>query len=186
MKKFFIVLIGAILMCSFTACSNSDKSTSSTEAVSAKEVGVNVADIGTSTEAIVDDNGEVINDGWVPAAGRVGAYIDIFEDIDSDNARAILENAAVADEAGYDVYILLGTKSEDDGISYAYIGTVKNGSKATSAAEDTIVVVKVFNDGTTDVSVFEGTRDDIVGVVDSASESDSTEKESKAVSTKED
>ena len=175
MKKFVVMLLSAVMVCSLAACSKTGEKKASTaeNAVSAKEAAVNVADIGTHEEVIIDeDTGEVLNE-WVPVAGRNGANLLIFEEMDTDNARSIIECASAADEAGYNVYILLGTKTEENAMSYAFVGETKKEGHATSATDnDVIVIVRVGNDGSITVKEFEGTREDITGNVATENSSD--------------
>lgn len=159
MKKFLVVLLGVVMACSVVACSNKNDKEAPT--VVATNDTVEVKNIGTESRVVVDEQTGETSYEWVPAAGRVGAYVDVFEGIDDDNARAIVENAGVADEAGYTAYILLGTKVEADSTSYAYIAYPK--SDVNTATDDVIIVVKVGSDGATEVTEFEGTREDIVG-----------------------
>lgn len=163
MKKFVVMLLSTVLVCSLAACGKTEEKKISTveNTASVKDSVVNVDDIGTPDELVVDENtGEVLNE-WVPVAGRTGAFIDVFEGIDSDNARAIIEYASAADEAGYNVYILLGTKTEENSMSYAFVGEAKTEKHATSAKNDLIIIVKASNDGSITVTEFNGTREDI-------------------------
>ncbi len=163
MKKFVVMLLSTVLVCSLAACGKTEEKKISTveNTASVKDSVVNVADIGTPDKLVVDENtGEVLNE-WVPVAGRTGAFIDVFEGIDSDNARSIIEYASAADEAGYNVYILLGTKTEEDAMSYAFVGEYKTERHATSAKNDLIIIVKASNDGSITVTEFDGTREDI-------------------------
>lgn len=176
MKKFLVTVCSLALVCSLAACgktATTGHSVAEGEVMTAKEAGVNVADIGTR-EKIVEDKktGEVLNT-WVPAAGRVGAYVDVFEGRDDDNARAIVEAANAAD--GYNAYLLLGTKTEKDAMSYAFLAAPIKTTHATSAVEDEIIVVKVFNEGSITVTKFEGTREDIVDPGENASDTSTAE-----------
>ena len=185
MKKIVVTLLSLAMVCSLAACSNTEKNGHSVpegEALTAAEAGVNVADIGTPEEIVEDkETGEVLNT-WVPAAGRVGAYVDVFEGRDDDNSRAIVEAANAAD--GYNAYLLLGTKTEKDAMNYAFLAAPITTTHATSASEDIIIVVKVFNDGSITVTEFEGTRDDIVDPGETASTTSADE--NKAEKTEED
>lgn len=158
MKKFLVVLLGVVMACSIVACRQNDKEAPT---IVATNDTVEVQNIGTESRVVVDEKTGETTYEWVPAAGRVGAYVDIFENVDDDSARAIVENAAVADEAGYNAYILLGTKVEDNATSYAYLANAK--SDVNAATDDVIIIVKVGSDGATEVTEFEGTREDIVG-----------------------
>lgn len=176
MKKFVVTLLSLAMVCSLAACGNTEKNGKSVpegETLTAVEAGVNVTDIGTPEKIVEDkETGEVLNT-WVPAAGRVGAYVDIFEGRDDDNSRAIVEAANAAE--GYNAYILLGTKTEKDAMSYAFLAAPVTNTHATSASEDIIIVVKVFNDGSITVTEFEGTRDDIVDPGETASTTSAAE-----------
>ena len=173
MKKFLVTVCSLALLCSLAACgktATTGHSVAEGEVMTAKEAGVNVADIGTPEKIVKDkETGEVLNT-WVPAAGRVGAYVDVFEGRDDDNARAIIEAASAADEAGYNAYLLLGTKTEKEGMSYAFLASLNKTTHATSAVEDEIIVVKIFNDGSITTQKFEGTREDIVDPGETAAE----------------
>lgn len=164
MKKFVVMLLSAVMVCSLAACGKTGEKTVNTEetVVSAKDLAVNVENIGTPEEVVVDkETNEVLNE-WKPAAGRTGAFVDVFEGIDTDNARAIVEYAGAADEAGYNAYLLLGTKQESDAMLYAYTAVPKREGRATSVDEEVIIVVRAGDDGSVTVKEFEGTRDDIV------------------------
>lgn len=178
MKKFLVTVCSLALVCSLAACgktATTGHSVAEGEVMTAKEAGVNVADIGAPEKIVKDkETGEVLNT-WVPAAGRVGAYVDVFEGRDDDNARAIIEAASAADEAGYNAYLLLGTKTENDGMSYAFLAARNKTTHATSAVEDEIIVVKMFNDGSITTQKFEGTREDIVDPGENASDTSTAE-----------
>lgn len=169
MKKFLVVLLGVVMACSIVACRKDNKEAPT---VVATNDTVEVKNIGTESRVVVDEQTGETTYEWVPTAGRVGAYVDVFEDIDDDNARAIVENAGIADEAGYTAYILLGTKVEADSTSYAYIAYPK--SDVNTATDDVIIVVKVGSDGATEVTEFEGTREDIVGSASAKTAEDAT------------
>lgn len=164
MKKFVVMLLSAVIVCSLAACGKTEEKTVNMEGtvVSAKDLAVNVEDIGTPEEVVVDKETKEVLNVWKPAAGRTGAFVDVFEGIDTDNARAIVEYAGAADEAGYNAYLLLGTKQEENAMLYAYMATPKREGRATSADDDIIIIVKAGDDGSVVVKEFEGTRDDIV------------------------
>ena len=178
-KKLFTMLLASLMVFTIAGCGNSTGKNTKEETTTEQQV--EVSDLGKNTKTVTDpDTGKktevdtTTEAGWVPMAGRTGAYLDALrsnaEVMEDETVKKILEYADVAAESGdYEVYSCIGTKTEDDTVTYAYDAYRKNKAQ-------TIVIVIVDKDGNTSVAEFTGDRSDIVGgAVETSSEENANE-----------
>ena len=178
-KKLFTMLLASLMVFAVVGCSSNSTGKNTKEATTEQQV--EVSDLGKNTKTVTDpDTGKktevdtTTEAGWVPMAGRTGAYLDALrsnaEVMEDETVKKILEYADVAAESGdYEVYSCIGTKTEDDTVTYAYDAYRKNNAQ-------TIVIVIVDKDGNTSVAEFTGDRSDIVGgAVETSSEENANE-----------
>lgn len=178
-KKLFTMLLAGLMVFAVVGCSSNSTGKNTKEATTEQQV--EVSDLGKNTKTVTDpDTGKktevdtTTEAGWVPMAGRTGAYLDALrsntEVTEDETVKKILEYADVAAESGdYEVYSCIGTKTEDDTVTYAYDAYRKNKAQA-------IVIVIVDKDGNTSVAEFTGDRSDIVGSgVETSSEENANE-----------
>jgi len=178
-KKLFTMLLAGLMVFAVVGCSSNSISKNTKEATTEQQV--EVSDLGKNTKTVTDpDTGKktevdtTTEAGWVPMAGRTGVLLDALrsndEVMEDETVKKILEYADVAAESGdYEVYSCIGTKTEDDTVTYAYDAYRKNKAQA-------IVTVIVDKDGNTSVAEFTGDRSDIVGeAVETSSEENANE-----------
>lgn len=189
-KKLFTMLLAGLMVFAIAGCGNNSTGKNTKEEVTTEQQ-VEVSDLGKNTKTVTDpDTGKktevntTTEAGWVPMAGRTGVLLDALrsnaEVMEDETVKKILEYADVAAESGnYEVYSCIGTKTEDDTVTYAYDAYRKNKAQ-------TIVTVIVDKDGNTSVAEFTGDRSEIVGGAAETSSEENTNEETTTNNTESD
>ncbi len=189
-KKLFTMLLAGLMVFAIAGCGNNSTGKNTKEEVTTEQQ-VEVSDLGKNTKTVTDpDTGKktevntTTEAGWVPMAGRTGVLLDALrsnaEVMEDETVKKILEYADVAAESGnYEVYSCIGTKTEDDTVTYAYDAYRKNKAQ-------TIVTVIVDKDGNTSVAEFTGDRSEIVGGAAETSSEENTNEEATTNNTESD